>query len=136
MPKIRQTNGALQGDPIGPLMFNIATGDITDIVKNASHTKLIMYAVDMMLRGTNQAEVLETLQNLKKWTEENGLHINMEKTFRRGGRPAKEDTLQLNNEPLEIVNKFKLSRHHPTNKSNFIPTPRPRENNSRHQSYI
>ncbi|PSN45283.1 hypothetical protein C0J52_17530 [Blattella germanica] len=55
--------------------------------------------------------IQETLQNLEKWTEKNGLHINMEKTvqmtFRRGGRPAKEDTLQLNNEPLEIVNQFK-----------------------------
>ena len=92
-------------------MFNIATADITDIVKNASHTKLIMYADDMMLGGTNHAELQETLQNLEKWTEKNGLHINMEKTvqmtFRRGGRPAKEDTLQLNNEPLEIVNQFK-----------------------------
>ena len=110
-PKIRQTNGVLQGDPISPLLFNIATADITDILKNTNHTKLIMYADDMMLGGTNKVELQETLQKLEKWTQENGLHINTEKTvqmtFRNGGRPAKEDALHLNNEPLEIVNKFK-----------------------------
>ena len=40
---IRQTNGVLQGDPISPLLFNIATADITQITENASETTLITW---------------------------------------------------------------------------------------------
>ena len=52
--KIRQTNGVLQGDPISPILFNIATADVTDILRNTKHTKLIKYADDMMLGRTKK----------------------------------------------------------------------------------
>lgn len=109
--EIRQTNGVLQGDPISPLLFNIATADITDIIKNSPTASLILYADDMALGCSDKEELQKTLHELEKWTEENGFSINLRKTvhmtFRKGGRASIKDSLTLNNEPLEKVNKFK-----------------------------
>ncbi|XP_069694748.1 uncharacterized protein [Periplaneta americana] len=71
-----------------------------------------MYSDDMILDGPNKTELQEILRELEKLVKENGLHKNSDKivqmTFRRGGRAAKNDTLNLNDEPLEVVNRLKF----------------------------
>ncbi|KAJ4437557.1 hypothetical protein ANN_17702 [Periplaneta americana] len=108
---IIQTNGVLQGDPISPLLFNIMTADIVEILERKTSTTLIMYADDMALASPNREELQETLLELDIWAEENQLSINMQKTclmtFRKGGRTSTKDIVMLHSEPLTTVNSFK-----------------------------
>ena len=46
--QFEQTNGVLQGDPLSPLLFNIMTMDIVDVVIT-KHVNLYMYADDMVI---------------------------------------------------------------------------------------
>ena len=109
--KITQTNGILQGDPLSPLLFNIATANISTILSENEETTLIMYADDMALGSANKEELQATLLKLEKWVEENGFDINMGKTvqmtFKKGGRRSPADTLRLKNEPLKVEKSFK-----------------------------
>ncbi|KAJ4449792.1 hypothetical protein ANN_01196 [Periplaneta americana] len=108
--KIIQTNGVLQGDPISPVLFNIMTTDITKITEDTT-ASMIMYADDMAIGSSNIEELQQVLNKLVRWAEENSLQINHQKTkqmnFRNGGKQRKKDTLTLQNEPLEVVQKFK-----------------------------
>jgi hypothetical protein len=45
---LAQTIGVLQGNPLSPLLFIIATADITEAVVS-ENVKLLMYADDMVL---------------------------------------------------------------------------------------
>lgn len=80
-------------------------------MNDSSKATLIMYADDMMIGSSNKEEVQTAIKGLEKWTEENYLHINKEKTvqmvFRKGGKQAKRDKILLNGDSLEIVNKYK-----------------------------
>ena len=46
---IKQMNGVLQGDPISPMMFNLATMDVTDYVGRVTQTNMYMYTDDMVM---------------------------------------------------------------------------------------
>ena len=46
--QFEQTNRVLQGDPLSPLLFNIMTMDIVDVVIT-KHVNLYMYADDMVI---------------------------------------------------------------------------------------
>jgi hypothetical protein len=49
---IQQTVGVLQGDPLSPMLFNIATRDVAETVKT-DEVHLYMYADDMALASTS-----------------------------------------------------------------------------------
>lgn len=109
---ITQTNGVLQGDPLSPLLFNIATYDAVQMIKQDTEgIKIYMYADDMVI-GSNSTDNLQRATNqLENWAQENEMEINMGKTvqmtFRKGGRETKEDRIYLGKEPLMTVNSFK-----------------------------
>ena len=111
MDAIKQINGVLQGDLISPLLFNLATANVTSVLEGMLNTLLIMYADDMVLGSTDKEQLQAAIQKLERWAGENSFHINKEKTFqitfRRGGKISKQDNLILCNEPLEIVSRFK-----------------------------
>lgn len=103
---IKQTVGVLQGDPLSPLLFIMATADA---VKEISEdTKLYAYADDMVIISTSQENLQTSFQRLVEWTENNELTINERKTvamtFRKGGKPS---VLQYKSRPLTTVNHYK-----------------------------
>ncbi|KAJ4429161.1 hypothetical protein ANN_26164 [Periplaneta americana] len=81
-------------DPTSPLLFNIATADITNILQNMTDTKLILYVNDMVLGSPNREELQATLMKPEKWVKENHPTINFEKTvqmtFRKGGKHSEK----------------------------------------------
>lgn len=107
---IQQTIGVLQGDPLSPLLFNIATADISEIITKEA-VKIYVYADDLAISSTSREELQETLDRLAVWARERDLKINLEKTvyliFRKGGRTAADDTLKMDGIQLQKVNKFK-----------------------------
>ena len=107
---IRQTNGVLQGDPISPTLFNIATADVTKIIENSS-VVLYAYADDMILGSKNREELQETMSKLQEWTETNKLHLNTDKTvsmvFRKGGRITAQDKITYAGQTLTTVGSFR-----------------------------
>lgn len=107
---IAQTNGVLQGDPLSPILFIIATADVIQSV-TSNRVMLYMFADDMVLASQSHEELQESFSNLVKWAQENDLHLNEQKTvmmtFRRGGKPATRDTIFNNDRPLKVVTSFK-----------------------------
>lgn len=111
---IVQTNGVLQGDPLSPLLFNIATSKLIEEIKDKDDDaiKVYMYADDTVLASTDFQKLQEAFIKLIIWAKENDFEINMLKTvqmtFRKGGRVSnKEKITDQNGEVLNNVNKFK-----------------------------
>ena len=107
---IKQTNGVLQGDPLSPLLFNLATADVRKAVNN-THTSLYTYADDMVLAAKKIEDLQESFNQLIGWAEDNNLKLNKEKTvqmtFRKGGRRKTTETITLKGEDLTVTNAFK-----------------------------
>ena len=109
---IPQTNGVLQGDPISPLLFNIATYDVVrEISQGTEDVEIYLYADDMVIGSRSLQEAQKTINQLDKWVKDNKLTINTEKTvkmtFRKGGREAVGDRIYLGSKPLTSINTFK-----------------------------
>mgnify|MGYP003623351751 CR=1 FL=1 len=70
--------------------------------------KLYIYADDMALTATSKRDILEMLDKLTLWANQNELTINQAKLvgmiFRKEGA---EDTLLLRGQPLHTLNSFK-----------------------------
>lgn len=110
--EITQTNGVLQGDPLSPLLFNVATHDVVQAIREeAKELKVYIYADDMVVGSHNIEELQKGINALDKWAENNELQINAEKTehmvFRKGGHLSANDKIYLQQEPLRTVNSFK-----------------------------
>ena len=107
---IEQKNGVLQGDPLSPLLFNIATSDFSKYV-TADKVKAYVYADDMVLISSDITKLQEAFDQLDNWATINELQLNDKKTvtmtFRKGGRRAANDRIVYKNEPLTTVPHFK-----------------------------
>lgn len=107
---ILQTVGVLQGDPVSPLLFNIVTHDVVQATAS-EQVKILIYADDMVLLSPNLERLQESMDKLTKWSEENQLTINKQKTvgmiFRRGGRTSAKETFTCDGAKINIVNKCK-----------------------------
>ena len=107
---IEQTNGVLQGDPLSPIVFNIATYDVAHAVK-IEGVNAYIYAEDMVLTSVSRNALKEALDKLLLWAQENDLTINMDKTvtmaFKKGGRRTSTDTITCEGVALTAVNRFK-----------------------------
>lgn len=110
--EIIQTNGVLQGDPLSPLLFNIATYDVVQRLRQEAETvRIYIYADDMVIGTHSRTELQRAIDALKLWAKENKLKINTSKTvqmiFRKGGRIATDDRVTMDGAPLQIVHSFK-----------------------------
>ncbi|KAJ4451621.1 hypothetical protein ANN_03090 [Periplaneta americana] len=107
---LEQTNGVLQGDPLSPLLFNIATSDVYKDIE-ADNVKIYAYADDMVILSTDIDDLQTAFNHLKEWANKNELLLNEKKTvtmtFRKGGRAAANDVIMYGTEPLTRVPHFK-----------------------------
>lgn len=107
---IEQTNGVLQGDPLSPLLFIIATAAIPAEIAT-ENVKIYTYADDMVIVSQEIQQAQEAFNKLVAWAEKNDLNINERKTvkmtFRRGGRLAANDYILYKGKPMQNVTHFK-----------------------------
>ena len=104
---IKQNIGVLQGDPLSPLLFILATADATKSV-TSEDVKSYIYADDMVIVSSSQEKLQNAYNNLVDWVERNKLTVNENKTvsmsFRRGGKQA---LFYHKSRPLTTVTHFK-----------------------------
>ena len=107
---IIQCNGVLQGDPLSPILFNIAIADITSIIEDTS-VKMYQYADDIALGSCSKEELQLSMDRLQEYANNNSLIINHSKTvqmiFRKGGKIARGDRIKYDAGELNIVNSVK-----------------------------
>ena len=107
---IAQTTGVLQGDPLSPLLFNVATYDVVQAIKTED-VRIYIYADDMTLTSTLRDALQTAFDRLVQWAQNNDLTLNRDKTvtmtFKRGGRRAAADIIHLDGQPLNNVKRFK-----------------------------
>ena len=103
---IQQTVGVLQGDPLSPLLFIVATADIVKAI-TPNNVNLLMYADDMVLTSSSESDLQMAFNQLVNWAKENELKLNEEKTvtltFRRGG---KRSNFYVDGKRLNSVSNF------------------------------
>jgi hypothetical protein len=109
---ITQTNRVLQGDPLSPLLFNIAIMDAAQaILQGPTKTKLYIYADGMVLVSKSKQELQEAFNDLHDWSQENDFTVNKKKTvnmvFRKGGQLSETDFICCNGETLKNVSSFR-----------------------------
>jgi hypothetical protein len=101
---ISQENGILQGDPLGPLFFNVLSYDrVEEIQKKSENVSVFMCADDMALASNNREQLQKGFNALADWAEGNDLKINRQRTelvFRKGGRLAAGDDIHCKGMPL------------------------------------
>lgn len=107
---IAQSRGVLQGDPMSPHLYNVATMDVIKATETEG-VKTYMYADDMVMISRSIDSLQMAINRLVEWADNNELLINSEKTvmmtFRRGGRHARGDIIKIQDTQLEVVNNFK-----------------------------
>lgn len=109
--EIHQNMGLLQGDALSPLLFILLTAELPGlIIERHPHTRLCMYADDIVIWGESLKDVQAAMQSIVQWSCAHGLQVNTSKTkamkFRKGGGLARKDLLKIDEEPIEFVNTF------------------------------
>jgi hypothetical protein len=110
---ITQTNGVLQGDPLSPLLFHIATIDAAQAILQGPRKTKLYIADDMVLVSKSKQELQEASNDLHEWSQENDFVINKKKTVRmvstKGGKLAETDFICWNGERLKNVNSLQAT---------------------------
>ena len=69
---IVQTKGVLQGDPASPLLFNLTTADVVEILEGYEElVSFYAYADDMLIGSTNLEALQECWNRLTSWAVKN-----------------------------------------------------------------
>jgi len=106
-----QTTGVAQGDNLSPLLFSVLLSDLPETIRaRHPHVHMILYADDLVLYSQYRAHLQQALATLETYVNAEGMAINMMKTeamkFRRGGKLAREDQLQIGGEKVDFTSRF------------------------------
>jgi len=80
--------GPKQGDPLSPILFNLALQKVTQSIKmvpssikiGKEQLKILAYANDIVLIGKNEIEIRKLFVEMDNIARNLGLQINQEKT--------------------------------------------------------
>jgi hypothetical protein len=113
------TEGLMQGCVASPLLFTLYISDIIDIINKSGISgieigdlytlHMLLFADDMVLLANSPRSLQLKINVMRKYFEELGLTINVEKTkvvFRRGGRLQGGLYFNYGTESIEIVNEY------------------------------
>lgn len=113
------TKGVLQGDSLSPFLFALFINDIEEFfrqnrskgvnIDGTSDLLMLLFADDIVILGDSPIDVQRKLNILEAYTRYKKLSVNITKTkilvFHRG-RQQNMRPFTLNNEEIEVVNKF------------------------------
>lgn len=112
--------GVRQGDGLSPMLFNIYTNDLPEIFDQSKTepveldlTKLncLLYADDLILLSESEKGLQSCLDYLSTYCSRWKLNINISKTkvmvFSKGKRKLSNFKFNINNQTLEVVEKYK-----------------------------
>jgi Reverse transcriptase (RNA-dependent DNA polymerase)/Endonuclease-reverse transcriptase len=115
-----QSNGVLQGGPSSPLLYNLLTHDVinilTEMIEDDSDVFLSIYADDIAILCNNLEKLQRLMNKLTEWATLNGLKINASKTkilklkYAAAGRPKLNpppEDIFCNGDKLEFVDSYK-----------------------------
>ena len=106
--------GVRQGDTLSPKLFNAGLEQIfrkldwdsKGISINGERLNHLRFADDIVLIGTNAAEVSDMLNQLNDESKRLGMKINMKKTKAMFNSNANRETIHLGLEEIEIVDEY------------------------------
>lgn len=112
--------GVLQGDSASPLLFLLFLNDLEEYFRSkgirgvslneSTEILLLLYADDLIIFATDRIDLQRKLNCLQHYCEENKMAVNVLKSkiikFRRGGRLARQDTFQYNNEEMATCGEY------------------------------
>lgn len=108
------TTGVKQGGPLSPKLFSIyVSAMVHEFIENYPHKSLgcniILYADDTVIVQNSMIELQEAVNQISEYCKLHQIKINVSKTkyMITGNRWDSIHTIQLNNEELERVYKFK-----------------------------
>lgn len=107
---ILQTNGVLQGDPLSPLLFILASEEIIRLTQREGINSYA-YADDIVVGSKDITKLQETMNIVEEWCSKHKFEINVDKTqmmiFRNGGRTPDAAEIFIQNKKLKIVPDYK-----------------------------
>ena len=111
--EITQTNGVMQGDSLSPYLVIMYINDVVDYIESrCSGVQVILYADDMVILTENHLQLQAAIDCLSKWTADNNMKVNINKTkivkFRNGGRFTNADKrgYKFGGEKIEMVPEY------------------------------
>ena len=108
---IMQSNGVLQGDPMSPMLYILATEEVLRITEKEEGVHIYAYADDIVVGSTDIHKLQETIGKIDEWCTKHELHINIPKTemmiFRNGGKAPAAAEISIRGQKLKISPDFK-----------------------------
>lgn len=119
-PVTKVHKGVKQGDSLSPMLFNIYTNDLPEVFDqlhsdpvSLDSTKLncLLYADDLILISESEKGLQSCLDSLSTYCTRWKLKINISKTkiiiFNKGKRKPSQDKFLINEQEIEVVEKYK-----------------------------
>jgi len=119
-PVTKVHKGVKQGDSLSPMLFNIYTNDLPEVFDqlhsdpvSLDSTKLncLLYADDLILISESEKGLQSCLDSLSTYCTRWKLKINISKTkiiiFSKGKRKPSQDKFLINEQEIEVVEKYK-----------------------------
>ena len=100
--------GVIQGSVLGPTLFILFLHEIGEQIPSIVNAP--MYEVGILVYNTDKALVQQAADGVNKWTKENNMRLNIEKTKKmtiNKQKTSSDFSISINNTELEQVDEYK-----------------------------